>query len=84
MSSESFSATKLVAWTTTGAFLNVFARSMARLPIGGNPLSYVAYAAATGVFGYGVHSFEVSRASKLEQELDRLTKRRMLSLATDE
>ncbi|KAI8618394.1 hypothetical protein BC830DRAFT_1109083 [Chytriomyces sp. MP71] len=68
------------AWAASGVFLNMWARSMARLPAYGNPVSYVAYAAFTSAVGYGIHSWETSRWAKLEFEKDKLVKRRMLGL----
>ncbi|KAJ3062918.1 hypothetical protein HDU98_001257 [Podochytrium sp. JEL0797] len=79
-----FPVAKLTAWAASGVFLNSWARSMARLPLKGNPLSYVLYAAGTTAFGYGLHRFEQSRMAKMEVEMDRLTKRRMMAGASDE
>ncbi|KAI8611281.1 hypothetical protein BC830DRAFT_668575 [Chytriomyces sp. MP71] len=79
--SESFPVVKMSAWVASGVFLNVWARSMARLPAYGNPMSYVAYATLTSAVGYGIHSWEISRWAKLELEKDKLVKRRMLTFA---
>ncbi|KAJ3063660.1 hypothetical protein BCR33DRAFT_793031 [Rhizoclosmatium globosum] len=79
-----FPIAKLSAFFAGGLFLNSFARSMARLPLKGNPLSYLAYATATTAFGYGIHKFQIAREQQLEVEKDKLTKRRMLAAAAAE
>ncbi|KAJ3120774.1 hypothetical protein HK100_012653 [Physocladia obscura] len=76
---------KIALWGTAGLFLNSWARSMARLPLRANPISYIAWTAASLSVGYGIHTFEVSRFAEMEIEKDRLVKRRMLALeAKDE
>ncbi|KAJ3029170.1 UNVERIFIED_CONTAM: hypothetical protein HDU68_012853 [Siphonaria sp. JEL0065] len=83
-SQQPFPVVKLTAYAAGGLFLNSWARSMARLPLKGNPLSYVAYSAFTTAIGFGIHKWEQSRAEKLELVKDKLVKRRMLALAADE
>ncbi|KAI9337300.1 hypothetical protein BDR26DRAFT_935734 [Obelidium mucronatum] len=81
---QPFPIVNLTLAAASGVFLNSWARSMARLPLKGNPLSYVAYASVTTGLAYGFHLFQENRIAKAEVEKDKLVKRRMLALEAAE
>ncbi|KAJ3204774.1 hypothetical protein HDU67_009307 [Dinochytrium kinnereticum] len=80
LSDNGWLAVKMGFWAGTGILLNMFALSMSRSSWRTRPLSYVGYAAATTTVGYIAHTIYETRKSVLEEERDRLTKRRMLRM----
>ncbi|KAI9363346.1 hypothetical protein DFJ73DRAFT_792787 [Zopfochytrium polystomum] len=72
---------RLATYAGAGLVLNAWSRAIARLPIRGGPLTYVAWVSGSMLAGYGMHRLAESRFDEMERQRDALVRRRMLRLA---